>query len=75
MGLESLTGICKSTNNANEDEDDMYFLTVQELIAGRGMSGGHTPKAVNKLALDNPNKSMLGLNLRNSQGIGANSLL
>ena len=42
------------------------------------MSGGHAPNAIEKLALDdndrsiNPNKSMLGPNLGNSQGIGAN---
>jgi hypothetical protein len=42
------------------------------------VSERHAPNAVNKLALDdddrsiNPNKSMLGPNLRNNQGIGAN---
>jgi hypothetical protein len=56
----------------------MYFPTVQELIARRDVSGGHTPRAINKPTLDdndlsiNPNKSMLGPNLGNSQGIGAN---
>jgi len=43
----------------------MYFPTVQELIAGRGVSGGHAPNAIEKPALDdddrsiNSNKSML----------------
>ena len=42
------------------------------------MSGGHAPNAIDNPALDddncstNPNKSMLGPNFRNSQGIGAN---
>ena len=42
------------------------------------MSGGHAPNAIEKLALDdndrsiNPDKSMLGPYLGNSQGIGAN---
>jgi hypothetical protein len=42
------------------------------------VSGGHAPNAIEKPALDNdnrfvnPNKSMLGPNLGNSQGIGAN---
>jgi hypothetical protein len=76
--MECLTEICKSSNNYDEDEDDMYFATVQELIAGRGVSGGHTPNAIKKPALDgddlsiNPDKSMLGPNSGNSQGIGAN---
>jgi hypothetical protein len=70
--------IYKSSNSGDEDEDDIYFPTVQELIAGRGVSGGHAPNAVEKLALDdddrptNPNKSMLGPNSGNSQGIGLN---
>ena len=78
MQVESLIEICKSRNNSDEDEDDTYFPTVQELIAGRGVSGGHAPNAIEKPALDdddrsiNPNKSMLGPYLGNSQGIGAN---
>ena len=42
------------------------------------MSGGHAPNAINKPALDdddrsiNLDKSMLGPNSGNSQGIGAN---
>jgi hypothetical protein len=78
MQVESLTEICKSSNNGDEDEDDIYFPTVQELIAGRGVSGGHAPNAIEKPALDdddrsiNPDKSMLGPNSGNSQGIGAN---
>ena len=78
MQVESLIEICKSSNNGNEDEDDIYFPTVQELIAGRGVSGGHAPNAIEKPALDdddrsiNPDKSMLGPYLENSQGIGAN---
>jgi hypothetical protein len=51
MQLKTLTEICKSSNNSNDDEDDTYFPTVQELIAGRGVGGGHTPKAVDKPAL------------------------
>jgi hypothetical protein len=78
MQVESLTEICKSSNNGNEDEDDIYFPTVQELIAGRGVSGGHAPNAIEKPALDdddrsiNPDKSMLGPYLGNSQGISVN---
>ena len=64
--------ICKSSNNSNKDKDNMYFPTIQELIDRQGVSGGHTPNAIEKLALDddyysiNPNKSTLGPNLRNS---------
>jgi len=78
MQVESLTEICKSRHNSDEDEDDTYFPTVQELIAGRGVSGGHAPNAIEKPALDdddrsiNPDKSMLGPNSGKSQGIGAN---
>lgn len=68
MRLESLTEIWKSGNNSDEDEDDMYFPTVQELIAGGGVSGGHAPKAVDKPALGHPN-------LGNSQGKRTNFLL
>jgi hypothetical protein len=77
--MGSLTEICKSSNNGNKDEDNIYFPTVQELIAGRGVSRGHAPKAVDKLALDgddhstNPDKSISGPNSGNSQGISANS--
>jgi hypothetical protein len=73
-----LTEICKSSNKGDEDEDDIYFPTVQELIAGRGVSRGH---AADKPALDsddhfiNPNNSILGHNLGNSQGKGANYYL
>jgi hypothetical protein len=78
MRVESLTEICRSSNNSDDDEDDTYYPTVQEVIAGRGVSGGHAPNAADKLALDdddrsiNPDKSMLGPNSGNSQGIGAN---
>jgi hypothetical protein len=70
-----LTEICKSSNNSDDDGDDTYFPTVQELIAGQGMSRGHAPKAVNKPALDNgdrsinPDEFILGPNLGSSQGI------
>jgi hypothetical protein len=60
MRVESLTEICKSSNNSDEDEDDTYFPTVQELIAGQGVSGGHAPNAIEKPALDD------------DEGIGAN---
>jgi hypothetical protein len=73
MRLESLTEIWKSSNNGNEDEDDMYFPTVQELIAGRCVSGGHAPKAVDKPALDDDYS--IGPNLGNSQGEYTNSSL
>jgi len=79
MRLEPLTEICKSSNNGDDDKDDMYFLTVQELTARRGVGGGHAPKAVDKPALDdsdrsiNPNEFMLGPNSGNSQGECANS--
>jgi hypothetical protein len=78
MRVESLTEIYKSSNNGDKDEDDTYFPTVQELIARRGVSRGHAPNAIDKLALDddncstNPDKSMLGPYLGNSQGISAN---
>jgi hypothetical protein len=78
MRVESLTEICKSSNNGDEDGDDTYFPTVQELIARQGVSGGHAPNAIDKPTLDednrsiNPNKSMLGPDSGNSQGIGAN---
>jgi hypothetical protein len=66
--------ICKSSNNSDKDEDNTYFPTVQELIAGQGISGRHAPNAIDKPTLDDddPNKSMLGPDLGNSQGIGAN---
>jgi hypothetical protein len=58
MQLEPLTEICKSSNNSNKDEDNTYFPTVQELIAGQGVSRGHAPNAIEKLALDNNNRSI-----------------
>jgi hypothetical protein len=75
MQLVPLTEICKSSNNGDDDEDDMYFPTVQELIAGQGVSRGYVPRAVDKSALDddnrsiNPDKFILGPTLGNSQGI------
>jgi hypothetical protein len=81
MQLEPLTEICKSSNNSDDDEDDTYFPTVQELIARRGVSGGHAPKAVDKPALDNDNRSInpdefiSGPNLGNSQGISATAFV
>ena len=72
-----LTEICKSRNNSDDDEDDTYFPTVQELTARRG--GGHAPKAVDKLALDDGDRSInhdefiLGPNSGNSQGGYTNS--
>ena len=74
MRLEPLTETCKSSNNGDEDEDDTYFPTVQELIAGRGVSGGHAPKAVDKPALDDDDHS-INPNSGNSQGKCTNSLL
>ena len=74
MRVESLTEICRSSDSGDRDEDDTYFPTVQELIARQGMSRGHAPKAVDKPALDNndrsinPDKSILGPNSGNSQG-------
>jgi hypothetical protein len=79
MRLVPLPEICKSSNNDDEDEDDTYFPTVQELTARRGE--GYAPKAVDKLALDdgdrsiNPNEFILGPNSGNSQGGCANSSL
>ena len=73
MRLESLTEIWKSSNNSDEDEDDMYFPTVQELTAGRRVSGGHAPKAVDKPALDDDYS--ISPNLGNSQGECTNSSL
>jgi hypothetical protein len=76
-----LTEICKSSNNGDDVEDNMYFPTVQELIAGRGVSRGHVPRAVDKPALDNdncsinPDEFILGPNLENSQGIGATAFV
>jgi hypothetical protein len=74
MRLESLTEIWKRSNNGDEDEYDMYFLTIQELIAGRCVSGGHAPKAVDKPALDDDNHS-INPNSGNSQGECTNSSL
>jgi hypothetical protein len=77
MQLEPLTEICKSSNNSDDDNDDTYFPTVQELIARRGR--GHAPKAVDKPALDdgdrsiNPNEFILSPNSGNSQGGCTNS--
>jgi hypothetical protein len=79
MRLEPLTEICKSSSNGDNDDDDTYFPTVQELIARRG--GGHAPKAVDKPALDdgdrfiNPDEFILGPNSGNSQGGCTNSSL
>ena len=58
MRLVPLTEICKSSNNSDDDEDDTYFPTVQELTAGRGVSGGHAPKAIDRPALDDDNRSI-----------------
>ena len=74
MRLESLTEVWKSSNNSDEDEDDMYFPTVQELTAGRHVSGGHAPKAVDKPALDDDHHS-ISPNSGNSQGECTNSSL
>jgi hypothetical protein len=74
MRLEPLTEICKSSNNGDDDEDDTYFPTVQELTAGRGVGGEHALKVVDKPALDNsdrsinPDEFILVPNLGNSQG-------
>ena len=73
MQVESLTEICKSRNNSDENEDDTYFPTVQELIAGRGVGGGHAPKAVDKPALDDDYS--ISPNLGDSQGECTNSSL
>ncbi len=73
MRLESLTEIWKSSNNSDEDEDDMYFPTIQELIAGRYVSRGHAPKAIDKPALDDDYS--ISPNLGNSQGKCTNSSL
>jgi hypothetical protein len=73
MRLESLTEIWKSSNNSDEDEDDMYFPTVQDLIAGRCVSGGHAPKAVDKPALDDDYS--ISPNSGDSQGECTNSSL
>ena len=74
MRLESSTEICQSSNNGDKDEDDTYFLTIQELIAVQDMSGGHAPKAVDKPALDDDDCS-ISPNLGNSQGKCTNSSL
>jgi hypothetical protein len=73
MRLESLTEIWKSSNNSDEDKDDMYFPTVQELIARRCVSGGHAPKVVDKPALDDDYS--ISPNLGNSQAECTNSSL
>jgi hypothetical protein len=80
MQVESLTETCESSNNGDEDEDNTYFPTIQELIARQGISRGDAPKAVDKPALEdddhstNPDKSISGPNSGNHRGIGANSL-
>jgi hypothetical protein len=68
MWLESLTEICKSSNNSDEDEDNMYFPTVQELVARRGVSRRHSPKAVD-------GDCSISLNSGSSQGKCTNSSL
>ncbi len=73
MRLESLMEIWKSSNNSDKDEDDIYFPTIQELIAGRCMSRGHAPKAVDKPALDDDYS--ISSNLGDSQGECTNSSL
>jgi hypothetical protein len=73
MRLESLTEIWKSSNNSDEDEDDMYFPTVQDLIVGRCVSGGHALKAVDKPALDDDYS--ISPNSGDSQGECTNSSL
>jgi hypothetical protein len=73
MQLESLTEIWKSSNNSDKDKDDMYFPTLQELIARRCVSRGHAPKAVNKPALDDDHS--ISPNLGDSQGECTNSSL
>jgi hypothetical protein len=71
--LESLTEIWKSSNNSDKDKDDLHFLTIQELIAGRCVSRGYVPKAVDKLALDDDYS--ISPNLRDSRGECTNSSL
>ncbi len=73
MQLESLMEIWKSSNNSDKDKDDMYFPTIQELIAGQCMSGGHVPKAIDKPALDDDYS--ISPNLGDSQGEWTNSSL
>jgi hypothetical protein len=87
MQVESLTEICKSSDNGNEDIDDSEFPSVPEVIsnywkdqrAKRGLSRGCTSEACDKSTLDeggysiNPDKSISGLNSGDSQGGCANS--
>jgi hypothetical protein len=73
MQVESLIEIYKSSNNSDKDEDDIYFPTIQELIARRCVSRGHIPKAIDKLALDD--NYSISPNLGNSQGECTNSSL
>jgi hypothetical protein len=68
MQAGSLTRVFNSSSNSNKGKDNIYFPTVQELIAR------HAPKAVNKLALGN-NDFSINPNLGSSQGKYTNSLL
>jgi len=83
MQAESLTEICKGSDNSNRAIDDSYFPTVPEHVSStvwkdqlseRSLSKGYLPQVIDNTALDengysiDPAKLRLGLDLGDSQG-------
>ena len=87
MQVESLTEICKSSDN--EDSDDSEFPPILEIgpnysekqQAGPDLSRWYASKAIDKPTLDkgghsiNSDKSRSGINFGDSQGESKNSSL
>jgi hypothetical protein len=88
MQVESLTEICKISENTNGDIDDSYLPSVLELVSStvwkdklyeRGLRKGYLPHAIDKRALDeggnsiHPAKLGSGLTIGDSQGKCTNS--
>jgi hypothetical protein len=79
--VEFLTEICISSNNSNKDSDNSEFLPIYKIKlkkkqqATQDLGIEHILKAVDKLVLDKggyfiaSRKSILRLDLRNSQGM------
>jgi hypothetical protein len=81
--VESLTEICNSSDNGNEDSDNSEFPPIHKIIpnywkkqqASRDLGREHIPKAVDKPVLDKggyfiaSEKSISGLDSGNSQGM------
>jgi hypothetical protein len=80
---ESLTEICNSSDNGNEDSDDSEFPPIHKIRpkkkqqASRDLGREHIPEAVDKPVLDKGSyfiasgKSISGLDSGNSQGMCA----